>query len=106
MSVFAELTYEQVDIDLTLERALRAAGLNPDELDDAKLSALDRAAKAAQTRQQLEQVRKQRAALKQETERRKDDIFRFLSAQGFAPDGGRADVEALNDGLNALQQRS
>jgi len=103
---FAELTYEQVDIDLTLERALRAAGLNPDELDDAKLSALDRAAKAAQTRQQLEQVRKQRAALKQETERRKDDIFRFLSAQGFAPDGGRADVEALNDGLNALQQRS
>ena len=100
---FAELSYEQVDIELNLQRALGAAGLQIDELSDEQLAAFDQAAAANRTRKRLDVVRKERDALKKETDDRKDQIFQFLSSRGAAPSGGRADVAALSEALSGLE---
>lgn len=100
---YAELTYEQVDVELNLQRALDAIGRSSlDDLDESELDALDKAAGASRARKRLDLVIRERDSLKRESEDRKDEVYQFLSSRGAAPAGGRADVAALSEALSGL----
>jgi hypothetical protein len=99
---YAELSYEQVDIDLNLQRAVDAAGRTLEDLSDAELDALNNAAGASRARKRLEITQRERDALRRESESRKDEVFAFLSSRDAAPAGGRADVAALSEALSSL----
>ncbi|MEM7404841.1 MAG: hypothetical protein AAF458_06075 [Pseudomonadota bacterium] len=102
---FAELSIEQVDIELALDKLLEKAGVTLETLTDKQHAALEQAAAGARARQRLEQIRKQHETLKRENEDRKDGIYRMLSAEGVAPPEGRADIAALSAGISELESR-
>lgn len=100
---YTELTYESVDVELALERLGEETGLDTVTLDTTTCDALVHAAKLAGARQRLTTLRQERDAVKRDVETRKDAIFRMLSAAGVAPEGGRADVASLSEGLTQME---
>ena len=102
---YAELTYESVDLELTLERMRTETGVETGTLDDETRETLIEAARLAGARQRLESVRNEREAVKRDVETRKDAIFALLSSNGLAPEGGRADVASLSEGLTKLEHQ-
>jgi hypothetical protein len=100
---YTELTYESLDVELALERLGEETGFDTLGLNTETCDTLVHAAKLAGARQRLTTLRQECDALKRDVETRKDGIFRMLSAAGVAPEGGRADVASLSEGLTQME---
>ncbi len=100
------LAADLAQAELRLEAILADAGLSADSIDPELEQWLEATRQILRWREELQEVRAERIAIRAETDDGREELFRYLSRHGEAPPEGRADLDALAAGLARLTGQS
>lgn len=89
-----------------LADAMADAGIEARTVDEPLESELRLLSSAYRPQAELEEAKSELRTLNADAEALRSKLFRYLSSQGEAPPGGKADLDALGEGLRRVERKT